>query len=307
MLLPEKQKGASEEYSPGTNNSKSLPFVEVAHFLDLNHVRVPEIFGVCEPYGVLWLEDFGDELLLKNVQNKPDATLEKRYTQALDLLIQIATIPIEPRPTLLNKQFNEDLYNWEFMHFVECALDKGLKKPVRPNDRAEIIKELFKLTDEFLSWDLKCVHRDFHGRNLICIDEPNHPLGLIDFQDVLLGPVFYDLASLLRDSYFRIPKNLQLQLVEHYRLMLKEKKSHLGLTQAGFEHAFDLMGLQRNLKAAGRFFFFLQHKGNGSYLKDVPLSLTYILESFERHEDLAPLKKVITPYFHELIEITKSC
>jgi aminoglycoside/choline kinase family phosphotransferase len=139
-------------------------------------------------------------------------------------------------------------------------------------------------------------HRDYHSRNLM-VDGGR--LGVIDFQDALMGPATYDLASLLRDAYIQLDEALVDDLVAYYLDRMAERGS-VWNDRPAFRFLFDLTSIQRNLKAAGRFVYIDRVKGNAKFLADVPRVLGYVKRNLQKYSDLAALRKHLTPYVPEL-------
>jgi len=130
------------------------------------------------------------------------------------------------------------------------------------------------------------VHRDYHSRNLMVTAE-NNP-GILDFQDAVLGPITYDLVSLLEDCYIALPASMEHQLIEFYRGRAKE----FGIPITGrdeFMVSYDLMGVQRHLKAAGIFARLNHRDGKPAYMGDVPRTLAYIVRAAQRNACCQPL------------------
>lgn len=304
MVLAEGFNSLAEQITKTNRKITKLPVIDLQRYFENRGVRVPKILAHNAGRGVLILEDFGDRLLQDVVfEGKPNA-IRTLYENALDQLERIAVVPPnEPKTSIaFARNFDRDLYNWEFLHFVEFALDKRIPSGPKPADREAIVRELSKLTEEYLTWDPVIVHRDYHSRNLMVLNE--RELGVVDFQDALLGPLYYDLASLLRDSYARLDARMQDECVERYRLQLKSQKIKGTVSRDKFRRAFDLMGLHRNLKAAGRFCYLDQEKKNPNYLPHVPRTLGYVRDTLGRHLELRTLKKTLLPY---LDVVSRSC
>ncbi len=124
-------------------------------------------------------------------------------------------------------------------------------------------------------------------------------LGVIDFQDALMGPAAYDLASLLRDAYIQLDEPLVDDLVNYYLGQMAEQ--HFGWTnRIAFRRLFDLTSIQRNLKAAGRFVYIDRIKGNPNFLADIPRVLSYVKRNLHKYPELRTLRKHLTPYVPEL-------
>jgi aminoglycoside/choline kinase family phosphotransferase len=134
------------------------------------------------------------------------------------------------------------------------------------------------------------VHRDYHSRNLMYTAE-NNP-GIIDFQDAVAGPMTYDVVSLLKDCYVKWPADkVQCWALDFFNRSSQEASA--GLTEEMFLRQFDLMGVQRQLKASGIFARLLQRDGKPGYMKDVPRTLSYIVDIAPRYEQLAFLSDLV--------------
>ncbi|HEX2140580.1 MAG TPA: phosphotransferase, partial [Woeseiaceae bacterium] len=134
------------------------------------------------------------------------------------------------------------------------------------------------------------VHRDYHSRNLMVTDAANP--GILDFQDAVEGPVTYDLVSLLKDCYIRWPADrVRAWALEFHAALAPEVHRHMAADE--FLCAFELMGVQRHLKAAGIFARLCHRDGKPSYLGDVPRTLGYIVELAPRYGELAFLAQLI--------------
>jgi aminoglycoside/choline kinase family phosphotransferase len=136
------------------------------------------------------------------------------------------------------------------------------------------------------------VHRDYHSRNLMVTGDR---LRVIDFQDALMGPRTYDLASLLRDSYVSLDHALVDRLIGYYLAALAGPRPDT----AAFQRLFDLTGFQRNLKAAGRFIYIEKVKGRPTHLPYVTPTLHSAKRVLERYPDLTELRGLLAPYVPE--------
>jgi len=136
-----------------------------------------------------------------------------------------------------------------------------------------------------------CVHRDYHSRNLMYVPHDNP--GVIDFQDAVAGPISYDLVSLLRDCYVRWPAGRVDGWVADYHVAASGAGLLQGVTLAQFVEWFDLMGVQRHLKAAGIFARLNHRDAKPGYLGDIPRTLGYIVEVGRRRPVVAPLADFI--------------
>jgi len=134
------------------------------------------------------------------------------------------------------------------------------------------------------------VHRDYHSRNLMVLNEDNP--GILDFQDAVEGPFTYDLVSLLKDCYIRWPANKVRQWALGYYQKLSDN-TRTQIDEQQFLRYFELMGVQRQLKAAGIFCRLSHRDGKSGYLNDIPRTLAYIVELGPRHKELGFLVRLI--------------
>jgi len=131
------------------------------------------------------------------------------------------------------------------------------------------------------------VHRDFHSRNLMYLSE-NNP-GILDFQDAVIGPITYDLVSLLRDCYISLPEDTVNKFALKFYGSL-DSFLKVEMDEKEFLKFFDLMGIQRHLKAIGIFARLNHRDGKGNYLKDIPRTLKYISNVSAKYAELDFLK-----------------
>ncbi|MFH1263819.1 MAG: phosphotransferase [Pseudomonadota bacterium] len=304
MLLAEGFNSLAEQNTKTNRKITEPPIVDLERYFSNHGVRIPKLLAQDVHRGIFLMEDFGDRLLQDVVYAGKPTAIRPLYENALDQLERIAVIaPNDPKSSIaFARSFDLNLFNWEFTHFVEFAIDKRIPGGPKPTDRQTILTEFEKLTAEYLTWEKVIVHRDYHSRNLMVLSA--NEVGVIDFQDALLGPALYDLASLLRDSYARLDPKMQDELVDRYRNQLKAKKIKGTASREKFRRSFDWMGIHRNLKAAGRFCYFDSEKGNRRYLPHVPRTLGYVRETLDRYRELKDLRHALLPYFDELI---RSC
>jgi len=139
-----------------------------------------------------------------------------------------------------------------------------------------------------------CVHRDYHSRNLMILDDKNP--GVIDYQDAVLGPITYDLVSLLKDCYIRWPheKVSKWALVD-YKKQAEQAGLLSNIKDSTFIQWFDYMGLQRHIKVLGIFARLNHRDGKAHYLDDLPLTLEYVMEVGKKY----PLTRPLVELFNE--------
>lgn len=241
------------------------PFIRIAKLLTESQVNVPTIFQQNLTDGFLLLEDFGSQCFLDQLNTITAADL---YQSAFDSLFKLQTqTPIQNSGL---PSYDEPLLHRELAIFDEWFLDQLLDIQI-PAAVWETVRAM--LVASALEQPYTCVHRDYHSRNLMVLDHDSP--GVIDFQDAVIGPITYDLVSLLRDCYIAWPE----QQVEQWQFNYFERLQQAGLidcSPAQFKRWFDLMGLQRHLKAIGIFSRLHLRDGKSNYLGDIPRTLNYV-------------------------------
>lgn len=253
------------------------PFVEMDKAFANAGLRVPEVIAADEAQGLMLLEDLGDIQL--GMLLSP-GNVHSWYQQALDLLpavIQVTKTASAPLP-----DYDAAFVLRELEIFTEWLLGEHLQLSRLPE---AMFKQSFELLiASAMAQPKGGMHRDYHSRNLMVQDDK---LILIDFQDAVLGPVTYDAVSLLRDCYVRWDDELVNTLTSYYFDLLNQQQIlDAGTSREEFQRWFDLMGLQRHIKAAGIFARLHHRDGKSGYLKDIPLTLQYIVDIARRYPEL---------------------
>ncbi|WP_294956267.1 phosphotransferase [Sulfurovum sp.] len=256
------------------------PFVEMNERLSAVNVRVPRIIVKNMKLGYLILEDFGSTHYL-DVLNEQN--YRELYVKAIDEIVKMQKADTDGLP-LYDRAFL--LFEMDLMQ--EWYLEKYLGV-VLSADQQNILKEtLERIADVVLEQPQGVfVHRDFHSRNIMLT--PKNEVGVIDFQDARAGAVTYDLVSLLKDCYIEWPGDEMNSLALYYR-----DQAGLKVEDAHFLKWFDFMGLQRHIKVLGIFSRLHLRDGKDGYLKDIPLTLKYVLETASRYpetQDFATMLK----------------
>ncbi len=302
---PEGFKASEEAVSESRGDIHELPFLNVLNHLQTVDVSVPRLYFFDEPAGLLFLEDFGDVTLAQACQGASTVTIERLYRQAIDGLVQLhvqASVPSKTSCLAFSRSFDVPLYLWEFEHFLEYGIVVRGGKPMCSEDSIPVREEFQKIAEWLVEQPTVFTHRDYHSRNLMVDGER---LGVIDFQDALLGPVTYDLASLLRDSYIALDESLVDILLDHYREQMRQALSssqHVAMLlddADAFRRLFDFTSIQRNLKAAGRFVYIDRVKGNPNFLASIPRTLQNVHANLTKYPQLHPLLTHLSPYVPE--------
>ncbi len=289
----------SEEAVSGAVAVTELPFLNVHRHLAGAGVTVPALYYYDPTAGLLYLEDFGDLLLVQACADGRGPETARHYQRAIEMLVKIhtaATSPADDRCLAFHRSFDVPLLMWEFDHFLEYGVVARHGRPMCADDFQPVRAVFQAIADLMATQPRVFTHRDYHSRNLL-VDGKR--LGVIDFQDALMGPASYDLASLLRDAYIALDDSLLDELIAGYLDRMEEAGAGLG-DRAVFRRLFDLTSIQRNLKAAGRFVYIDRVKKNPKFLADLPRVLGYVRRNLAKYPELAPLRKHLTPYVPEL-------
>jgi len=259
------------------------PFVEMNERLRRVNVRVPRIIVKNIKLGYLILEDFGSTHYL-DVLNEQN--YRELYVKAIDEIVKMQRADTEGLP-LYDREFL--LFEMELMQ--EWYLEKYLQISISGDQLKMLKKTLERIADIVLEQPQGVfVHRDFHSRNIMLT--PKNEVGVIDFQDAREGAVTYDLVSLLKDCYIEWPADEMERLALYYR-----DRAGLKVEDAHFLKWFDFMGLQRHIKVLGIFSRLHLRDGKDGYLKDIPLTLKYVLETASKYpetRDFATMLKNLT-------------
>jgi N-acetylmuramate 1-kinase len=258
------------------------------HDLGLN---VPQVLEADLERGFLLIKDLGEQLYLAHLNEQ---TVERLYGDALGSLIVLQAGTATGTADQFLPDYDEELLTREMELFREWYLTRhlGLRLSAAQN---RVLDEVFApLATSALSQPRVWVHRDYHSRNLM-VTRPNNP-GILDFQDAVVGPVTYDLVSLLRDCYIAWPRERVEDWVKGYHELALQSGIPVGENDGLFQRWFDLMGVQRHLKATGIFARLNHRDGKPGYLNDIPRTLGYVHEVSTRYPELHALRALL----HEL-------
>ncbi|VAW58884.1 Phosphotransferase involved in threonylcarbamoyladenosine t(6)A37 formation in tRNA [hydrothermal vent metagenome] len=260
-----------------------LSFVKVAKLIEDAGVQAPHIYNFNEKQGFMRLSDLGSVSYLDDLSvgaSDRENIANRLYEDAIQAIVKMQSIKADL------PAYDAELLHTEMNLFKDWYLNRHLNMQL-DNRQSKVIENTFNLlTDSALEQASVFVHRDYHSRNLM-VTSKNNP-GVIDFQDAVNGPVSYDLVSLIKDCYIAWPREKQLQWIDQY-LML----SGLNLDKQVFIRQFDLMGMQRHLKATG-IFARLHHRDNKpGYMMDIPRTLAYVFDVCERYEVFGDFKQML--------------
>jgi len=259
------------------------PFVHVATLMRAAGLNAPEIIEADESQGFLLLSDLGRDtyLAVLNEANAPEL-----FSDAIDALVrwQLASRPGElPR-------YDEALLRRELELFPGWYVARHLKHELTPAQR-DVLETMFRrILASNLAQPVVYVHRDYMPRNLM-VAAPNP--GILDFQDAVMGPISYDVASLFRDAFISWDE----ERVIDWAIRYWERARRAGLPVAAdfgsFWRDFEWMGLQRHLKVLGIFARINYRDGKPHYLADTPRFIGYVRSVARRYDELAPLARLL--------------
>ena len=282
VVLPDGQTLIAMDAPPEKEDCR--PFVEVAGRMRHAGLHVPKIVAQDLEQGFLLMEDLGSRDYLDVLT--PD-TADSLYADAIAALLRlqanapVAGLPLYDRPMLAREM--QLFPQWLLGEHLALALDAG---------EQGVLEAAFEhLIENALAQPVVCVHRDFHSRNLMLVDVDNP--GVIDFQDAVAGPVSYDLVSLLRDCYVRWPPEQVDRWISGYYRAARSAALLEANDEQTFREWFDLMGVQRHLKAAGIFARLNHRDGKSGYLADIPRTLGYIVEVGRRVPSMQDLGEFV--------------
>ncbi|MDR7088029.1 aminoglycoside phosphotransferase family protein [Cellvibrio fibrivorans] len=253
-------------------------FLAIARLIEQQGVRSPRIATADANQGFLLVEDMGDRLFFRAVNT---GNVDDLYQMALSTLLQLQHIQDD---AALIPRYDRALLRRELEIFSEWFAGKLLGHPLATAEK-KLLDELFiRMEDNALAQPQTFVHRDYHSRNLLLLDD--NALGVIDFQGALWGGVTYDLVSLLRDCYLHWPAEKVTGWALDYRQQAISANIIPDVSETEFLRWFDWLGLQRHIKVLGIFARLNLRDGKTGYLNDLPLVIRYTLEVAEQYPEL---------------------
>lgn len=262
------------------------PFIDITERLLAQKVNAPSIFQRSTDQGFLLLSDLGSTPYLPELNNDTADTL---YGDAFSALLNIQQASVVGLPS-----YDDALLQLEMDLMPEWFLGEHLGIKLS-NTEQEMLQGVFdSLKNNALEQPQVFVHRDYHSRNLMVTKE-NNP-GVIDYQDAVLGPICYDLVSLLRDCYISWSEARVYEWVAQYQELATEQGLMQAVSSDIFKKWFDFIGLQRHIKVLGIFARLNHRDGKASYLKDLPLTLSYVVTVAKRYPELSDLLVLLDRY-----------
>ncbi|MGB9116041.1 tRNA (adenosine(37)-N6)-threonylcarbamoyltransferase complex ATPase subunit type 1 TsaE [Bradyrhizobium sp.] len=282
-----------KSYSAAVHLAEDVkPFVAIAKALSERGFSAPAIHHADLDAGFLITEDFGSEGF---IEGDPPRPIAERYETAVDMLAALhretlpEVLPLAPQITYAIPTFDIDAMLVEIGLMLEWYLPDRGADPT-DNMRAEFVMLWRVLLAKPAALPKTWVLRDFHSPNLIWLGGRSgiSKVGIIDFQDAVLGPAAYDLVSLLQDARIDVPEALELALLTRYI-----KARHAAddtFDPAGFAEIYAIMSAQRNTRLLGTFARLNRRDGKPQYLRHQPRIWTYLTRSLA-HPVLSGLRE----------------
>ena len=287
--------------APYADQGDRLSFIQVQRHLANLGVNTPSIIDLDPEQGLILLSDLGDETLLKRLE-----TVSKKSDQlvwfksAIDLLLEMQTkataqtAPIDA----YGLYFDEEKLMWEVNFTLNHFYNGKLAREIPPQEISVIQQYFSAICKRLSSRKWYFTHRDYHSRNIMVFEAA---LYMIDFQDARMGCCQYDLASLLRDSYYQLEEEIIYELADYYYNSLEkiEKSASVKIeSKKDFGEIFDLMSIQRNFKAIGSFASFYNKRDDVRYLKFVGNTFENVRRNLLKFPELDELRRLLFKYYY---------
>jgi N-acetylmuramate 1-kinase len=270
-----------------------MPFVSVARLMSQVPLPVPAILHHSDPLGLLGLQDLGDVTLQAHLGAASADAHAAVYRQAVTFVAELqrrgAALQSPDYPPY-QIAFDVEKLTWELEYFTKHYLVAYRGASLSPAQRDELRKEWSGIATELAAEPRVLCHRDYHSRNLMLHEGS---LYIIDFQDARMGPDTYDLVSLLRDSYVDLT-SAQVDELFAFFLALKGHTRSTAAETLEFRRRFDLMALQRNLKALGTFGFMATARANPVYIQYIPRTVNYVKANLLKYPRFARLSELLS-------------
>ncbi len=283
------------------NNSQSLPkifivmdsppqhednalFVRCTEVLARCDLNVPIIFEKNLAQGFLLISDLGTQVFQEALSEK---FADQLYDDAMQALLKMqSNAQADDAPKYTAQKLGEEIQlfeDWYIQHYHQASLNK--------QDQSTLKQVQKLLINSALEQPQVLVHRDYHCRNLLVTTE-NNP-GIIDYQDMVIGPITYDLVSLFKDCYIQWPTLKVKQWIEHFQKQSIAIGIHNNADNGQWQQWFDWMGVQRHLKVLGIFSRLYFRDNKDQYLNDIPLTYEYLLNTCEQYDELQGLADIL--------------
>ena len=265
-------------------NESIEAFLKISQLLNSINVNVPDIYEEDDSLGFILMQDFGSDTYLDVLNDDNQLRL---YSDAIESLIQMQKLVKKD----LCQSYTKKILFDEMALFIEWYLIKYKKIELTNKENEELLTCFEKISNKVLNQEKSFVHRDYHSRNLMN-QKSNNP-GILDFQDALVGPVTYDLVSLLKDAYIEWDEEIVLDHAVRYWEKANANMLITNLEFSTFYKDFECMGIQRHLKILGIFARLSIRDNKNQYLENIPLVEKYLMDATERYRDFHQLRNFL--------------
>jgi len=266
-------------------------YISVGSFLFKQGIGVPQIYAHDDEKQVVLLEDLGDESLLQLLKKAAgDKEIKTYYEQALASLAEMqmkTKNSLDDCGYLKGRSFGYEAFRWETDYFTECFLKRFCGLAI-DNDE-ELDREFHQLAASLDSEPRYFMHRDFQSQNIYF---KNGRPRFIDFQTATKGLLQYDVASLLKDAYFKLEETLRAELLYFYLETLQSKWG-MDIDRENFIRTFHRTGLQRNMQALGAFAYLAMDKGKTDFAAHIPTALFYLRDALKQFPEFPLLRELL--------------
>jgi len=296
-------------YPDDASPEEELPFLNVHRYLTAAGVPVPAVYLSDPKENLLFLEDAGDTMLEDAVRAHGARACLPLYEQCVEILVRIqseGTRALDGKAIPARLAFDVAKYTGEIDFFFRHAVREYGGIPLSDREERAIGDLFHPFLEQLSAFPRVLAHRDYHSRNVMVLGSAKTPghrnLRILDFQDARMGNVFYDLASLLRDSYVPLPEDAVSDLRYAWRHAATAELRGAAGDPGAFAWRFDLAALQRNVKAIGTFGNQAHNCGKRIYLRFIPPTVAHLRGNFERNPPMRALAGRLLPILTALGE-----
>ena len=279
---------------PGPFATDALPEIAVRALFERLEIPVPAVMGQAEDLGILALEDLGDQTL-QDWLRVPGGDPAPLYREVVGLIatLQRDGAGLRAEGSIpFSLAFDTTKLTWELAFFQSEFMLKYRNATLAPAAAEALQGELLTIAEELSAEPRVLCHRDYHSRNLMV---HRNRLVVIDFQDARMGPATYDLVSLLRDCYVDLSPDLVAAMTECFLEAVPTQRA------SDFGRRFDLMSVQRHLKALGTFGHQIAVAGRPDFAAYVPRTITYLRRTLHAYPRFGRLLELLAPHLPELV------
>ena len=283
----------------GAIDFNTLPFVAVSRLMREIPLPAPALLHHSNALGIIAQQDLGDVTLqahLGAATADEHAALYRQAVLFIARLQQRGQELVTPEYPPYGVAFDTDKLSWELEFFYKYFIRQYRGASPGLGVQQALSEEWSRIVEELADEPRVLCHRDYHSRNLML---HNGSLYLIDFQDARMGPDTYDLASLLRDSYVDLTSSQVDELIAYFVVLTRGGGGSAEVTTE-FRRRFDVMALQRNLKALGTFGYQTVTRGNTVYIQYIPRTLNYVRANLAKYPRFGRLRELLASIIDEL-------